>query len=425
MLVRIMFLWLALALGGGEAWARRVALVIGNGQYAAAGALANPVNDAEDIAHKLRAIGFTVVDGYDLGKRQMEQKIGEFADALEDAEAGLFYFAGHGIQVNERNFILPTDARLDIPAKLRLEAVQVDDIIELMTQQVPAAIAILDACRNNPFARALGGKAKTRGVAVAEGLAQIDSLRGTFIAFSTAPRAVAMDGSGRNSPFAAALLHHMGAPGQSINDMMIAVRREVLKETHDFQTPMSWDTLTARFEFVPAGAAANAPATLLGTPPDQEVIEASASPDLILPEDVEIGTGVETAEVAPEAVDHRSVSAFLRQSYLVPDPRSIAEDVERMYLDQVVSYGQVYSKERLLKAKTSWFKKYRSWKLTLVEGSLTLDAGDGGRVFAKFFIDYVYERKAGKPLSGRSGVRLELVPQDDGSWKVASEQKFP
>ncbi len=204
----------------------------------------------QDIAAKLRAMGFTVVDGYDLGKRDLEGKIGEFADALEGAAAGLFYYAGHGIQVDGRNYILPVDAKLNQPAKLRLEAIPIEDIMDLMQQQAGTSILILDACRNNPFARALTAKSTTRAVQAAEGLAQIDGAKGTFIAFSTAPGAVAMDGTGRNSPFAEALLKHIDRPGQSINDLMIAVRRDVVETTKDFQTPMSWDSLTSRFTFV-------------------------------------------------------------------------------------------------------------------------------------------------------------------------------
>jgi hypothetical protein len=251
-MVRVIALWLlVLVLGASAPAGGRVALVIGNGDYANAGKLANPVNDAEDVAAKLRELGFTVVDGYNLGKRDLETRIGDFADALDGASAGLFYYAGHGIQVAGRNYIVPTDAHLDVPAKLKLESIPIDDVMDLMQQQAGTAILILDACRNNPFARGLGGgQATTRGVTAAEGLAQIDGAKGTFIAFSTAPGAVAMDGTGRNSPFAEALLKHMGEPGQSINDLMIAVRRDVVAETKDFQTPMSWDSLTDRFAFV-------------------------------------------------------------------------------------------------------------------------------------------------------------------------------
>ena len=220
---------------------RRVALVVGNGIYEEAGRLANPVNDAVDIAARLRDLGFQVIEGNDLGKRALERKVGEFSDALDGAGVGLFYYAGHGLQVDGRNFIVPVDARLDVPAKLRLETVQIDDVLDIMEQQTKTSLVFLDACRNNPFARSLSRTAPNRSAVALAGLAQFDSTRGSFIAFSTAPGSVAMDGAGRNSPFAAALLRHIGEPGQSINDLMIAVRRDVVSETHDTQRPGSRD----------------------------------------------------------------------------------------------------------------------------------------------------------------------------------------
>ena len=161
----------------------------------------------------------------------LERKIGEFSDALDGAGVGLFYYAGHGLQVDGRNFIVPVDARLDVPAKLRLETVQIDDILDIMEQQTTTSLVFLDACRNNPFVRKLKRTATNRSAVALAGLAQFDSTRGSFIAFSTAPGSVAMDGAGRNSPFATALLRHIAEPGQSINDLMIAVRRDVVSET--------------------------------------------------------------------------------------------------------------------------------------------------------------------------------------------------
>lgn len=175
---------------------RRVALVIGNGTYAEAGTLTNPVNDALDIAGKLRSIGFDVIEGNDLGKRELERKIGEFSDALQGAGVGLFYYAGHGLQVEGRNYIVPVDARLDMPVKLQLEAVPIDEVLDIMEQQTKVSLVFLDACRNNPFARSLSRTATTRSATALAGLAQFDSTRGSFIAFSTAPGAVAMDGTG-------------------------------------------------------------------------------------------------------------------------------------------------------------------------------------------------------------------------------------
>src|SRR4051794_33458991 len=163
---RVVFLTLAflglLLLSADAGPERRVALVVGNGTYEEAGTLTNPVNDAVDVAARLRDLGFEVIEGNDLGKRALERKIGEFSDALDGAGVGLFYYAGHGLQVDGRNFIVPVDARLDMPAKLRLEAVQIDDVLDIMEQQTKTSLVFLDACRNNPFARSLSRKATNR-----------------------------------------------------------------------------------------------------------------------------------------------------------------------------------------------------------------------------------------------------------------------
>ncbi|MFT3987053.1 caspase family protein [Aestuariivirga sp.] len=393
--VRIIAVLAALiVLSGAAPKGGRVALVIGNGSYEAAGTLSNPVNDAEDIAAKLRSMGFTVVDGYDLGKRQLEAKIGEFADALDGADAGLFYYAGHGIAVDGRNFIIPIDAHLDIPAKLKLEAIPMDDVLDLMSQQVKTSILILDACRNNPFARGLRSASTTRAVTAAEGLAQFDSAKGSFIAFSTAPGATAMDGTGRNSPFAAALLKHLDEPGASINDVMTEVRGDVAESTKDFQTPMAWDSLTSRFELVPG-----APKAAETAPPAQ-------------------------VASAPDAKDslENEVGALVVGQYLKPNPADIPGAVRNLFADQVTSFGREYSRDELVALKAQWFAKYSRWKLQLVPGTLKVTSYDAGSAMTTFDMRYKYwPKEAGySPIAGTAHVTLELM-RDGNAWKIESE----
>ena len=398
-LSRLVQVLVALAfLAGGTADAGRVALVIGNGDYAVAGTLANPVNDAEDVAAKLRSIGFTVVDGYNLGKRELEQKIGEFADALEGADAGLFYYAGHGIAVDGRNFIVPTDARLDIPAKLKLEALPIDDILDLMEQQAKTTIVILDACRNNPFARSLRSASTTRAVQAAEGLAQIESARGSFIAFSTAPGSVAMDGTGRNSPFAAALLKHLGEPGQSINDLMISVRRDVVKATKEFQNPMAWDSLTDRFEFVPG-----------------ELATTKSDPD-----------DVQTASIDdPNANVSSEIESFVKTRYLRPNVEDMEATLAGLFTDPVTSFGRDYSRAELTKIKAAWFDKWSKWKLNLLPDTLKVVVLDESSVTATFNMRYRYSPKdtGTGPIAGTAHVTLDLV-KEDGAWRIEMENSY-
>jgi hypothetical protein len=393
----LLFLFLLLPAAAAQT-GQRVALVIGNGTYQNAGTLANPVNDALDMAAKLSALGFKVIEGHDLGKRDLETKIGEFSDALDGAEAGLFFYAGHGLQVDGRNFIVPVDARLDMPAKLKLEAVPMDDIIDIIEQQAKVSIVFLDACRNNPFARSLQRKATTRSAIVGDGLAQFASGRGSFIAFSTAPGAVAMDGTGRNSPFTAALLNHLDAPGQSINDVMIAVRRDVIKETKDFQRPWEQGSLTERFEFVPGSA----------TQPEADQPKQEDTKVAALPSD--------------EDQAREDIRQLIVTRYLKPDGTKLAELVPELYTDPVTSYGREYAQDDLLAIKSKWFGKWEKWRLDLMPDTLTVTVFDAETASAEFDMRYRYspKDKGTGPIAGTSRVFLDLVRRD-GRWRIEME----
>ncbi|MFA6155392.1 caspase domain-containing protein [Mesorhizobium sp.] len=388
-----------LLLGADARPQRRVALVIGNGTYAEAGTLANPVNDALDIADKLRSIGFEVIEGNDLGKRELERGIGEFSDALEGAGVGLFYYAGHGLQVDGRNYIVPVDARLDMPVKLQLEAVPIDEVLDIMEQQTTVSLVFLDACRNNPFARSLSRAATTRSATALAGLAQFDSTRGSFIAFSTAPGAVAMDGTGRNSPFAAALLRHIAEPGQSINDMMIAVRRDVVSQTREAQRPWEQGSLLERFEFVPGGEP---------LPPKAVAAPAPASQVAALERSV--------------GDDKGAIEQFLRQDYLTPDTKAMTETVKRLYGTSATIFGTRYDTDAIVKAKADWFAQWTSWSLGLVPGSLEVTPHGEDRADAVFAMryDYVPRDKAAARLTGKARVTLGLVKAGNG-WRIESE----
>lgn len=377
---------------------RRVALVIGNGAYQDAAPLSNPVNDALDLASTLRGIGFQVVEGHDLAKRDLERAIGEFADALTGAEVGMFFYAGHGIQVDGRNFIVPVDARLDQAVKLRLEAVPIDEILDIMEQQTKVSLVFLDACRNNPFARGLGSGKRS---AAPLGLAQFDATRGSFIAFSTAPGAVALDGTGRNSPFASALARHIGQPGQSINDLMIAVRRDVVEATGGAQRPWEQGSLLERFEFVPAAASSPPvePRTVAPPPAPPQVASAQRS----------VG-------------DPGAIEDMLRSRYLAPDPNGIADMVRDLYQDQASIYGARYGLDAIVKAKQDWFGLYSGWSLALLPGTLTVTprGEDHADVVFDMSYDYVPKDKAVARQKGSARVTLGLVAVDKG-WKIDSE----
>jgi uncharacterized caspase-like protein len=229
---------------------KRVALVIGNSAYQNDAALPNPRHDAADMAAALRSRGFRVIDGYDLTKSALESKVQDFARALQGAEAGLFFYAGHGVQVYGQNYIIPVDARLASASGLELETVRFDVMQRIMENEAPTNILFLDACRDNPFTRNLMRNMGTRSAAVGRGLAPVASGLGTLVSFSTQPGNVALDSTGgRNSPFSGALVKHISSSNEDLNSILIAVRKDVMEETQRRQIPWEHSALTGRFYF--------------------------------------------------------------------------------------------------------------------------------------------------------------------------------
>jgi tetratricopeptide (TPR) repeat protein len=218
---------------------RRVALVIGNGKYQFATPLPNPPNDASDIANALRKLGFDVVEGRDLDRPGMDNAIRQFSRKLDGADIALFFYAGHGLQVNGKNYLVPVDAKLERPGDLALDAVDIGNVLAQMEAEKRVNLIFLDACRDNPLARSLARSLGTRSSAVGQGLASIQSAIGTMIAYATQPDNVALDGEGRNSPFTTALLKHIVTPGLEIGTLMRRVRADVIAATREKQVP--WD----------------------------------------------------------------------------------------------------------------------------------------------------------------------------------------
>ncbi|TDW20884.1 putative caspase-like protein [Rhizobium azibense] len=223
---------------------KRVALVIGNSAYQHVPMLPNPGNDAGDMAAKLRDLGFEVVVGSDLDLAGVRRTISDFVGSLDGADIALFYYAGHGLQVNGENYIAPVDAKLLSYLDLEFEAVSMDLILSAMERTTRVNLVFLDACRDNPLAVNLARSMGTRSFSVGRGLAKVGTGVGSLIAFATQPGNVALDGVGRNSPFTAALLRHLGKPGRDITRELIDVRRDVLEATHGKQVPWDNSSLT-------------------------------------------------------------------------------------------------------------------------------------------------------------------------------------
>jgi hypothetical protein len=248
---------------------RRVALVVGNSQYAYTSTLPNPRNDAEDIASALGEVGFEVTVGYDLDQVKFAVTVAQFARALEDADVGLFFYAGHGLQIDGKNYLVSTQAKLENTFLVSSETMELDNIIRMMESKAGISLIFLDACRNNPLADNLKRNiaAVNRALTVGRGLAPIAPGRDTLVAFSAAPGDVAADGSGRNSPFAASLLQHLTQPGLEISVMLKEVTADVRQATNNGQRPQQFSDMSKTFYFVKAGqAAAAAPPVALADP---------------------------------------------------------------------------------------------------------------------------------------------------------------
>ncbi len=235
------------------ATADSVALVIGNGAYQHAPALSNPPNDANMIATTLEGLGFRVFRGMDLNREEMERALRNFAKALKGAEAGLFFYAGHSLQVEGKNYLLPVEAKLIDEIDLEFEAIDLNSVLRIMERSTKTNLVFLDACRDNPLARNLVRSMGTRSAAIGRGLARVEAGVGTLIAYSTQPGNVALDGEGENSPFTTALLEHIGKPDIDVAAMLRRVRQGVIEATNGNQVPWSHSSLTGDFHFVIGG----------------------------------------------------------------------------------------------------------------------------------------------------------------------------
>ena len=228
----------------------RMALIIGNGAYTHVKALANPANDARAVAKSLRDIGFTVSEGIDLDRAAMQKMTRDFLREAARAQVAVVYYAGHGVQVDGRNYLIPVDVALKPGASMTEAMIDMDTIMAGLDDQVRTNILIFDACRNNPMAQQVASAGANRAIEGVSGLAAPASLgsgvtlgAGTLIAFATAPGQVALDGEGANSPFSAALSRHLGTPGLEVQQMLTRVRAEVVSSTKSKQVPWSNSSL--------------------------------------------------------------------------------------------------------------------------------------------------------------------------------------
>jgi hypothetical protein len=246
--------WLALVLSVGLATSaradRRVALVIGNSHYRNASlSLSNPKNDAEDVAAALRKLDFEVLQVTDTNRSDFDLNMAKFARLATDSDAALFYYAGHALQYQGRNYLIPVDADVEDEISLRYQTIPIDDVRVALDRASGVKVMVLDACRNNPVVDALRHRAngETRSLSAVRGLARIDRTQGMVIAFSTAADEVAADGQGRNSPFTTAFIKRLMEPGLEIEQLFRRVAADVNTATGGRQRPETYVSLLSEY----------------------------------------------------------------------------------------------------------------------------------------------------------------------------------
>lgn len=339
-LLALMALGLSLVLasvGHAQTTDVRVALVIGNSAYQAASRLPNPSNDAKAIAGKLTAMGFDVMLREDLDGQSFRVALGEFTEKAQQADIALFFYAGHGIEFNGENYLIPIDAQMRSEATAQFETVELQQVVGAVNASRKLGVVLLDACRDNPFANSMQRRNGTRSTS--RGLAPIslEGESGVLVSFAAQPGNTADDGTGQHSPYTTALLEVIDQPGLEVGRMFRAVRARVREQTGGRQVPMEHTELPDEdIYFVAANAAPGpvAPAQQPTTPATQPVPQPVPQP---APPKVEDPLLVYLTAVQKQ--DRAALEDFIRRypdHVRTPDARRIVENmVEQEFWAQV------------------------------------------------------------------------------------------
>jgi Caspase domain len=264
------FLWVfsVLAVAPPALAERRVALVIGNGDYSIVGKLANPTRDASAVEALLKAAGFDAVDvKRDLGRDAMRRALRDFSDRVRAADIAVLFFAGHGIEVNGTNYLIPVDAVLERDIDVEDETVSLDRVTQILEPAKRLRLVILDACRDNPFVRSM--RRTVAGRSIGRGLGRVEVLTAdTLIAFAAKAGSTAADGDGANSPYTTALVKHLTTSGLDLRLALGRVRDEVLKSTGNRQEPFVYGSLGGAEVTLAAQAAGARPPPPAAAAPD-------------------------------------------------------------------------------------------------------------------------------------------------------------
>lgn len=250
-LAAFLFIISIVCLAGRPALAeKRVAFVVGNSSYQNVGALTNPANDAAAITDMFRKAAFDVVESRrDLKNTEMRRALRDFTEKARDADIAVIYYAGHGIEVDGTNYLIPVDAALERDTDAYDEAIALDRILQAIEPAKQLRLVILDACRDNPFANQMKRTMSVASRSVTRGLASVEPEAGTLIVYAAKDGETALDGNGTNSPFVQAFVKNLQTPGLEVRRLFDYVRDDVMDATAQKQQPFSYGSLSGRQDF--------------------------------------------------------------------------------------------------------------------------------------------------------------------------------
>jgi len=227
---------------------KRVALVIGNGAYKYAPSLTNPTKDADALASTFKSVGFdNVIEATNQSQQDLLKSLKQFSKEADGAEWAVVYYSGHGIEVSGKNYLIPIDAQMKVDRDVELETVDVGKLLAATDGAKKLKLVVLDACRDNPFASQMRRTVATRSIG--RGLAQLEPEAGTLVVYAAKHGEQALDGDGKNSPFAASLISRMQIPGLEVRRLFDSVRDDVMETTQGKQQPFVYGSLSAREDF--------------------------------------------------------------------------------------------------------------------------------------------------------------------------------
>ena len=297
---------LSLFVGAAPA-AERVALVIGNGAYEHVAHLANPSNDAEDMGSALARLGFAVTRLDNAGFEEMRKGLREFEEAAARSEVAVVFYAGHGIEVDNRNYLIPVDARLESDRAVKHESMPLDRVMESVQDASRFRLVILDACRNNPFVKSMKRRDPTRQIN--RGLSRVEPSGDTLVAYAAKEGTTAADrGKGRNSPYTQALLRYLEQPGLEVMDLFRFVNDAVKESTGGSQEPHVYGLLSSRRMYLSAPPEGKGSASGQGPPPNP-FETARPAEQVVLPDGLTLADWALQAENLLEAGEHARVEA--------------------------------------------------------------------------------------------------------------------